>query len=43
MTKFGEKYFNDTMKDPSLENVFKGLLNFQQDDEAKEDPDLKEI
>lgn len=43
MTNMGNKYFNDVMKDPSLENVFKNLVNFGADEDAANDPELKEI
>jgi hypothetical protein len=44
MTKMGQKYANDSAKDPGLENMFKSVINFQQNETAAaNDPDLKEI
>jgi pantoate kinase len=43
MTSMGNKYISDITKDPSLENVFKNLVNFGADEDAANDPELKEI
>jgi len=36
------QYLKDTFANPTMENIIKSIVNFQDDDEI-EDPDLKEI